>query len=148
MTIKPAGGLFAALLIAFAAFATTPSVTLAKDKPATATKTSEKKSAAKSKKATSKPKKAKAAKKKSTKPKTTAKSKQTGATSAKAKKPAGKKSGAKKQTAKKSGTKKSSPCQGLAKTACAAKNCIWVKATTVNGKPRKAYCRKRPDKKN
>jgi hypothetical protein len=40
----------------------------------------------------------------------------------------------------------SSSCQGLDKPACEAKDCTWVRATTVNGKPRKAYCRRKPQK--
>lgn len=43
--------------------------------------------------------------------------------------------------------KAASPCKGLTQSACAAKGCVWVKASKVNGKDRKAYCRKKAVKK-
>lgn len=41
-----------------------------------------------------------------------------------------------------------SPCQGLDQAECKMKGCTWVRATTVNGKPRKAHCRRKPKKRS
>ncbi|MEQ8824581.1 MAG: hypothetical protein RIC14_09420 [Filomicrobium sp.] len=135
----------AALLLAFAPLGLTAGPGLAKDTAATAKKAKSKTTKSKASDKEAK-KKTATKKKKSESTKAKAKTKKDSSKSAAKTKPTKAKNSAAKTKAK-SSAKPTSKCQGLAKTACQTKGCVWVKASKVNGKDRKAYCRKKPQKK-